>query len=203
MEPSRRSPCWQLFLTQAIAPLTARFSIIPWRPSDGLITPWITNKSRAFLNEPGRRLGLRFDGRVLPPSRGLRLLSFRSSSALLSAGYYHEYHGINFSHPFAHQRLIEFMLSLPMNQITRPGEPRSLMRRATRGLLPEKTRTRRSKATLEEPLCRMLARHKHALFPTENLEVCRREYAEPKALAEAVSQAAPERLSRPRDCSAY
>ncbi len=36
----------------------------------------------------------------------------------------------------------------------------------------------------------MLAHNKHALFPTENLEVCRREYAEPKALAEAISQAA-------------
>jgi asparagine synthase (glutamine-hydrolysing) len=183
-------PFWQLFLTQAIAPLTARFSIIPWRPSDGLITSWTTNKSRAFLTEPGRRLGLQFDGQVRPPSRAVRILSLRSSTALLSAGYYHEYHGIYFSHPFAHQRLIEFMLSLPMNQITRPGEPRSLMRRATRGLLPEKTRIRRSKATLEEPLCRMLARNKHALFPTENLEVCRREYAEPKALAEAISQAA-------------
>ncbi len=182
-------PFWHLFLTQAVAPITAGMTFVPWRPSDGILTSWITLKAKHWLTQPGRRLGLRMDTQTDPPSRGIRLLSIRSSCALLSAGYYHEYYGIYFSHPFSHQGLIDFILALPMSQLTRPGESRSLMRRATRGLLPEKTRTRRSKATLDEPVCRTLARSKNVLGAPECMEVCQREYAEPRALARAIAEA--------------
>jgi asparagine synthase (glutamine-hydrolysing) len=186
---SAEVPFWHLFLTQAMAPITARLRLVPWRPTDGMLTSWITSKAKHWLTQPGRRLGLRVDTQTRPPSRGIRLLSIRSLSALLSAGYYHEYHGIYFSHPFSHQGLIDFILSLPMNQLTRPGESRSLMRRATRSLLPEKIRMRRSKATLDEPVCRTLARSKNTLGDPENMEVCQREYAEPRALARAFAAA--------------
>ena len=63
------------------------------------------------------------------------------------------------------------------------------MRRATRSLLPEKIRMRRSKATLDEPVCRTLARSKNALGDPQRMEVCQREYAEPQALARAFSAA--------------
>jgi len=186
---SAEVPFWHLFLTQAIAPITAGLAFVPWRPTDGMLTSWITPKAKHWLTQPGRRLGLRIDTSTRPPSRGIRLLSIRSLRALLSAGYYHEYYGIYFSHPFSHQGLIDFILSLPMNQLTRPGESRSLMRRAIRGLLPEKTRMRRSKATLDEPVCRTLARNKNTIGETERMEVCQREYAEPRALARSITEA--------------
>jgi hypothetical protein len=52
----------------------------------------------------------------------------------------------SYSHPFAHRPLVEFMLTVPRDLVCRPGEPRRLMRRALRGILPEPVLTRRSKA---------------------------------------------------------
>lgn len=43
------------------------------------------------------------------------------------------------------QNLIEFILSIPANQLLRPGERRSLMRRALVGLVPEEILSRRTK----------------------------------------------------------
>src|SRR5262249_21643731 len=54
---------------------------------------------------------------------------------------------LSFTHPFAHRPLVEFMLSIPREQVCRPDEPRRLMRRAFTGLLPDKIARRRSKMT--------------------------------------------------------
>ena len=113
MEPIGGSSFLAPVSDEAIAPITAGLAFVPWRPTDGMLTSWITPKAKHWLTQPGRRLGLRIDTPTRPPSRGIRLLSIRSLSALLSAGYYHEYYGIYFSHPFSHQGLIDFILSLP------------------------------------------------------------------------------------------
>ena len=57
------------------------------------------------------------------------------------------------------------------------------MRGATRGLLPEPIRTRRSKGTIDELPCRVLARELPEIGDPANLEVCQRGYADPKVLA--------------------
>jgi asparagine synthase (glutamine-hydrolysing) len=49
------------------------------------------------------------------------------------------------SYPYLDQDLIEFVLSIPANQLLRPGERRSLMRRALVGIVPEKILSRRTK----------------------------------------------------------
>ena len=48
-------------------------------------------------------------------------------------------------YPYLDQDLIEFVLSIPANQLLRPGERRSLMRRALFGIVPEKILSRRTK----------------------------------------------------------
>lgn len=53
---------------------------------------------------------------------------------------------INYTHPFAHRPLVEFMFSIPHDIVYRPTEPRRLMRRAFAGILPDIVRRRRSKA---------------------------------------------------------
>jgi asparagine synthase (glutamine-hydrolysing) len=54
-------------------------------------------------------------------------------------------HAIDYTHPFAHRPLVEFVLSIPADVLCRPGEPRRLMRRALGDLWPPALRRRRSK----------------------------------------------------------
>ena len=48
-------------------------------------------------------------------------------------------------YPFLDQTLIEFMLSIPADQLLRPGERRSLMRRSLAGIVPQEILSRRTK----------------------------------------------------------
>jgi asparagine synthase (glutamine-hydrolysing) len=48
-------------------------------------------------------------------------------------------------YPFIDQTLIEFLLSIPANQLLRPGERRSLMRRSLAGIVPQEILSRRTK----------------------------------------------------------
>ncbi len=48
-------------------------------------------------------------------------------------------------YPFLDQTLTEFLMAIPTDQLLRPGERRSLMRRALAGILPEKIGSRRTK----------------------------------------------------------
>jgi asparagine synthase (glutamine-hydrolysing) len=48
-------------------------------------------------------------------------------------------------YPFLDQSLIEFILSIPANQLLRPGERRSLMRRSLVGIVPDEILSRRTK----------------------------------------------------------
>jgi asparagine synthase (glutamine-hydrolysing) len=188
-------PIWRLLLTHAVAPLTSARRTFHWQPSE--ITKrcsWTTQKAKEWFNQSGRRFGLRVDTQVPVPSQRMRVLSVRSFQSIFAAGYFRGIHGIYFSHPYSHQQLVDFVLSLPMEQLVRPGEGRSLMRRATRGLLPEKTRNRRSKSGTDECFCRALAREQHTIGNTKDLLVCQRGYAEPAALAEAIRLASAGRI---------
>jgi asparagine synthase (glutamine-hydrolysing) len=49
-------------------------------------------------------------------------------------------------YPYLDRNLVEFLYSVPREQLVRPGQRRSLMRRALRGIVPEEILTRRRKA---------------------------------------------------------
>ncbi len=50
--------------------------------------------------------------------------------------------------PFLDRNLLEFLFAIPREQLVRPGERRSLMRRAMRGILPEEILNRTRKASI-------------------------------------------------------
>ena len=58
---------------------------------------------------------------------------------------------LDYTHPFAHRPLVEFLMTVPADVLCRPGEPRRLMRRALADLWPPKLRKRRSKAAFTVP----------------------------------------------------
>lgn len=58
---------------------------------------------------------------------------------------------LNYTHPFAHRPLVEFLMAVPPDVLCRPGEPRKLMRSTLSDLWPAKLRTRRSKGLFNVP----------------------------------------------------
>ena len=63
---------------------------------------------------------------------------------------------IEVRYPYLDRRLIEFALAIPLDQILRIGESRSIVRRAFRGLVPESVLQRRTKAGPTEAFYRAL-----------------------------------------------
>lgn len=75
---------------------------------------------------------------------------------------------LDYTHPFAHRPLVEFLMAVPTDVLCRPGEPRRLMRSALSDLWPPKLRTRRSKGLFNtpwqealQPLARLLLKDRH------------------------------------------
>ena len=182
-------PLWKLLLTAAVGPITlgTRFARLGSLQLPTLCPP-NTAQWRRWVARPGCKFGLRINDHVGLPSRRARVFSVLSYRALLSSGSLRECHGIYFSHPFSHRQLIDFMLSLPMDQIVRPGEGRSLMRRAMRGILPERIRLRKSKAGPDECFCRVLAREKDTIGDLAKLLICERGYTGAQSFAEAIRE---------------
>ncbi len=58
---------------------------------------------------------------------------------------------LDYTHPFAHRPLVEFLMTVPPDVLCRPGEPRRLMRSALSDLWPRKLRERRSKGSFNAP----------------------------------------------------
>ena len=58
---------------------------------------------------------------------------------------------LDYTHPFAHRPLVEFLMTVPTDVLCRPGEPRRLMRSAFSDLWPRKLRERRSKGSFNSP----------------------------------------------------
>jgi len=58
-------------------------------------------------------------------------------------------YGFEVRHPFLDRRLVEFVLSIPPQQLFRPGCHKSLIRRAMTGSLPDLVRNRPDKSSVE------------------------------------------------------
>jgi len=180
-------PLWQMLVKSALGPLLMGNRLLNWDTSEkkrGL--PWVTPEAKRWMKFGGRSQGIPINRDVWPPSKRMQVHSIRTMCAVISAGYFNEYSGLFFSHPYSSERLIRFVLSLPMDQLNRPGESRSLLRRSTVGLLPERVRTRVSKGVVVEAFSRAVAREENKLGDVRDFEVCRRGYARAAGLAEAI-----------------
>jgi asparagine synthase (glutamine-hydrolysing) len=66
-------------------------------------------------------------------------------------------------YPFLDRDLLEFLYAVPREQILRPGERRSLLRRALRGIVPDQILNRRRKAFVDRGLIYALSAQRRAL----------------------------------------
>ena len=108
----------------------------------------------------------------------------------ISLGCRNELTDIDITFPFLHRPLVEFLQAIPVAQLLRPGENRSLMRRAMRGILPDKIVERKTKGNPEEVIVRALIREWPRLrLLFENARVCARGYMDRRPLLAALERA--------------
>ena len=93
----------------------------------------------------------------LPSARG-QSIAFSSVVDVISSGYLLASDPIEITYPFTHRPLVEFLQAIPVTQWIRPGETRSLMRRALRDYLPPEISKRKGKGSPAEAMLRAVAR---------------------------------------------
>jgi asparagine synthase (glutamine-hydrolysing) len=123
--------------------------------------------------------GLRASQRQL----AARLLGYAHGSQLSC---YPRPPGVVFSYPYVHRPLVEFVLAIPAEQLSAPGDLRWLMRRAFDGLVPSRILRRISKGYYPPAMLRALRPIAAAMRPVDRLEVVQRGWIDPRALDAAI-----------------
>lgn len=92
------------------------------------------------------------------PSGRTQSLGYLSVVKLVAKAAYRSRGCIEVSHPYMHRPFVEFIHAIPLQQKIRPGQTRSLMRRALKDLLPPKVLNRKTKRGPDEATFRALRR---------------------------------------------
>jgi asparagine synthase (glutamine-hydrolysing) len=158
-EAAREAYAWSQALRIPIYPIlwrAARMWLTRWTPPAGAdLTPtaWQRHTQADSLSERVHRV-LAEPAEEAPPlnwraapaerRRRFRALHEMLSSRRLQAP--EKFEHVSYTHPFTHRPLVEFMLSIPPEEVCRPGKPRHLMRRAFAEMLPDAVLNRKSKA---------------------------------------------------------
>ena len=105
---------------------------------------------------------------------------------------------LDYTHPFAHRPLVEYLMSVPAQILCRPGEPRRLMRLAFADFWPSKLRERRSKGVFNIPWQTALRPLARMLLQSQRLQVVEREFVNFESVRSRL-----ERLCHGLDCNEY
>jgi asparagine synthase (glutamine-hydrolysing) len=107
---------------------------------------WVITTRESFAEVLQREVPrYRFPGGVLPSQVGnaRTWLAMLEHLPHLQPGVIARY---EYRYPYLDRDLVEFLFSIPREQLVRPGRRRSLMRRALTGIVPEKILERKRKA---------------------------------------------------------
>jgi asparagine synthase (glutamine-hydrolysing) len=148
----KRKPWVRVLLETCVLllPAPVRF----WLSKEIKVGPWVQVK---FALQHQRAIRYAFDeARGWPPSRrgyAQALATLTRQMGQLEPGTEEK------SHPYLDQTLVEFIMSIPADQVLRPGQRRSLMRRALAGIVPAEILSRRTKAVGERHHIAILEKH--------------------------------------------
>ena len=120
--------------------------------------------------------------RQAPPERRKHFLALTTMQELRTLQLLEPVRELDYTHPFAHRPLVEFMLSVPPDVLCRPGQPRRLMHRALGDLLPPRLRRRRSKSLFNAPWLEALRPLAFALLKTPCWQVVSRGWVDRASL---------------------
>ncbi len=155
---SRNSYQGLLWQDGIVPSLPLRLQLLFDRRDHVRLPPWINEEFVTRLRLRERK----FDaadvfGFKLPSARS-QALGYLSVVKLVSKAAYRARGSIEVSHPYMHRPLVEFIHAIPWRQLMRPGQTRSLMRRALKNLLPEKVLNRKTKRGPDEASLRAMSR---------------------------------------------
>jgi asparagine synthase (glutamine-hydrolysing) len=105
---------------------------------------------------------------------------------------------LDYTHPFAHRPLVEFLMSVPAGILCAPGEPRRLMRSAFSDYWPAKLRERRSKGVFNTPWQAALRPLARTLAGAKQLHVVDQGFVDRASVTSRL-----ERLSRGLECNEH
>lgn len=125
------------FLHQSLSGSTTQSRSVAW------LTPAFAQKHRSTLNPKQR---LRLFGPLPSFQDSLRTLEVLRRQTACCAAVAEPLYEIRY--PYLDRDLLEFLFSIPPNQLLRPGQRRSLTRRALRGIVPDEILDRRRKAAV-------------------------------------------------------
>jgi asparagine synthase (glutamine-hydrolysing) len=156
----RNKPYLKLLWEDAVEPflspkLQLRFKRDLTRRFAGLYDPGFINRTNLAerMLSPADPFGFQL------PSRRKQSVSFLTAVRSISAGYARALlRGTELRYPILHRPLVEFMQAIPREQRIRPGEKRSLQRRALQDVLPPGVLNRKGKGNPSEAIFRSLTR---------------------------------------------
>jgi len=184
---------WQGF--NAVLPPSLASAAVYSAP-DGSYTPKSTETSLPGLDEDESESFFSNAWMQAPPERRkyLRCLSTIIELRQLQAP--EPLQHLDYTHPFAHRPLVEFLMAVPAEILCRPGEPRRLMRSAFSDLWPLKLRTRRSKGLFNAPWQEALRPLGRALLQSRQLHSVERRFVDGASVLSRL-----QRLSAGLDCN--
>lgn len=164
----RRAQSWSLALKKPYLDVLLSHSVLPALPRRVRSLHKRRQRAKRFsLLEPRfikdfglyeRLLGPKdVFGCRLPSSRG-QATAFLSVRDVISPGYLLAWGPVEITYPFTHRPLVEFLQAIPATQWIRPGQSRSLLRRALQTYLPAEIAKRKSKGSPAEATHRAVAR---------------------------------------------
>lgn len=147
-----------LWKNAVLATMPVKIQALFQRGGPCSLPEWIDQNFARRMNLYERMLGgMDIFGFQTPSGRD-QSAGFLSVVRLISAGYRRERTDIEISYPYLHRPLVEFLQAIPHEQRIRPGETRSLMRRALRNVLPDEIARRKSKGRPTEAILRAVIR---------------------------------------------
>jgi asparagine synthase (glutamine-hydrolysing) len=126
---------------------TARFAVSAYRRerfNPDQVPPWLARKSQLDFQERSQVAGMRgLSPTSITNGRTWWQILETLPHLTPSSGIRYEYR-----YPYLDRDLVEYLFQVPREQLIRPGERRSLMRRALKGVVPDEILQRRRKAYL-------------------------------------------------------
>ena len=191
---------WQAFLS-ALPPKLTPTSIYAAR--DGSYAPRSDETSllpgfrqRTGLSEPVSFFSN--DWMKAPPERRKHFYNLSMALELRTLQPPESLQHLDYTHPFGHRPLVEFLMTVPPEILCRPGEPRRLMRSALSDLWPMKLRERRSKGSFNAPWQEALRPVAHMLLTAKQLHVVERGIVDRSSVRSRL-----ERLCAGLDCNEH
>jgi len=150
--------------------------------------------NRLGLYEPGNFFS---DAWVqAPPERRKYFRSLSTTLELRALQVPEPWQHMDYTHPFSHRPLVEFLMIVPVEVLCAPGKPRKLMRSALSDLWPARLRMRRSKGLFNFPWQEALCPVARVLASAKELHLVERGFVDRTSLMSRL-----QRLSTGLDCN--